>query len=67
MKKLAALVISLFFALSVNAELKFQEIRTASNNVLVVYYKSDILQADEVKTDDPNQWKLNGQPVSAHK
>jgi len=64
MKKLAALVTSLLFALSVNAELKFQEIRTASNNVLVVYYKSDIVKPDEVKTDDPNQWKLDGQPVS---
>ncbi|MBN1974543.1 MAG: glycoside hydrolase family 9 protein [Sedimentisphaerales bacterium] len=67
MKKLSVLAISLslFFTFSANAELKFQEIRTASNNVLVVYYKSDVIKPDEVKTDDPNLWKLNGQPVTA--
>src|SRR5512136_2611192 len=65
MKKLTVLVISILFTLSLNAELKFQEIRTASNNILVVYYKSDILQGDEVKIDDLSKWKLNGRPVSA--
>jgi endoglucanase len=64
MTRITAFLILLCCVLSAKAEIKFQEIRTASNNVLVVYYKSDVVQLDEVKTDDPNQWKLNGRTVS---
>ncbi len=42
-----------------------KEIRTASNNVLVAYFKSTVIQADEVNTGDVSAWKLNGQPVLA--
>ena len=51
--------------LPVEAELSSKEIRTASNDVLVAYFKSTIIQADEVNTDDLSAWKLNGQPVLA--
>jgi len=66
MKRLTAILVFLFlFSLSAQAELKFQEIRTASNDVLAVYYKSDVIELNEVKTDDLSAWKLNGQPVQA--
>jgi endoglucanase len=65
MKRLLAIVICLCCSLSVHAELTLTEIRTASNNALVAYYKSDIIKADEVDTNDISLWKLNGKPVEA--
>ncbi len=65
MKRLSVLVSCLFCSLSVHAELSLTEIRTASNNVLVAYFKSDIIKADEVDTNDVSLWKLNGQSVTA--
>ena len=65
MKRLSVLVSFLCCSLSVHAELSLTEIRTASNNVLVAYYKSDIIKADQVDTNDVSLWKLNGQPVTA--
>jgi endoglucanase len=56
------------------APLSITEVRTASDTVLVAYVKSPnasgpvwdrVIQANEVKTDDPSAWKLNGQPVAA--
>lgn len=65
MKRLSVLISFLCCSLSVHAELSLTEIRTASNNVLVACYKSDIIKADEVDTNDMSLWKLNGQHVSA--
>jgi len=65
MKHLSVLVSCLFCSLSVHAELSLTEIRTASNNVLVAFYKSDIIKADEVDTSDLSLWKLNGQSAVA--
>ena len=65
MRYLSVLVSFLCCSLSVQAELSLKEIRTASNNILVAYYKSDIIKADEVDTADLSLWKLNGQPVGA--
>jgi len=65
MKRFLVLISCLCCSLSVHAELSLTEIRTASNNVLVAYYKSDIIKADEVDINDVSLWKLNGQPVSA--
>jgi endoglucanase len=65
MKHLSVLVSCLCCSLSVHAELSLTEIRTASNNVLVAYYKSDIIKADQVDTNDVSLWKLNGQAVVA--
>ena len=50
-------------ALTAQAELSFKEVRTASNQVLVAYFKSDIIRADEVDTNDLSQWRINGQPA----
>ena len=65
MKRLSVFVICLCCSLSVHAELSLTEIRTAANNVLVAYYKSDIIKADQVDTNDVSLWKLNGQSVAA--
>jgi len=65
MKHLSILVSCLCCCVSAHAELSLTEIRTASNNVLVAYYKSDIVKADEVDINDVSLWKLNGRPVAA--
>jgi endoglucanase len=52
----------------------FKEVRTASDTVLVAFFKSrnfsgpawsTVIQTDEVNTSDLSAWKLNGQPVTA--
>jgi hypothetical protein len=47
------------------AALTLNEIRTASNTVLVAYFTSTTINANEVNTADLSAWKLNGQPVKA--
>ncbi len=65
MKYTSVIIIFLCCCLSAKAELALKEIRTASNNVLVAYFKSTIVQMDEVNTSDLSLWKLNGRPVTA--
>ncbi len=65
MKWLSVLAVFFCCALSTNAELSLKEVRTASNTVVVAYFKSNIVQADEVNTADLSAWKLNGQPAAA--
>ncbi len=65
MKRLSVLVGFLCCCLPANAELSLKEIRTASNDVLVAYFKSNVIQVDEVNTVAVSAWKLNGQPVMA--
>jgi len=65
MKRLSVIVSCLCFSLSVHAELSLTETRTASNNVLVAYFKSDVIKVDEVDTTDLSLWRLNGRPVAA--
>ncbi len=65
MKRLLVLALVLCCSASASAALTLQEIRTASNNVLVAYFKSTVIKADEVNTASPSAWKLNGQPVQA--
>lgn len=50
---------------SLNAELALKEIRTASDKVLVAFFKSTIILPDEVNITNQSLWKLNGQPVVA--
>jgi endoglucanase len=45
------------------AELTLKEIRTAADNVLVAYFQSTVIQADEVNTTNISLWKLNDKPV----
>jgi endoglucanase len=65
MKRLSVLVGFLCCCLPAQAELSLKEIRTASNNVLVAYFKSDVVRVDEVNTGDVSAWKLNGRAVMA--
>ncbi|MCJ7557447.1 MAG: hypothetical protein MUP90_11140, partial [Gammaproteobacteria bacterium] len=65
MKRVWVLVICFCFVLSAHATLSLKEVRTASNNVLVAYFKNDVIQLDEVNTADLSQWTLNGQSVTA--
>ncbi len=65
MKKLLILSNVLSTCLALHADLVLKEIRTASDDVLVAYFKSNIIQADEAKTDDITTWKIDGKPVLA--
>ncbi len=65
MKRLLLLVILASGFQTANAELALKEIRTASDTVLVAYFQSPVVQADEVNLADPSRWKLNGQSVVA--
>ncbi|HOW67031.1 MAG TPA: cellulase N-terminal Ig-like domain-containing protein [Candidatus Paceibacterota bacterium] len=64
MKRLAILLAPVFVCLSLKAELALKEIRTASDTMLIAYFKSTIIQSNEVNISDPSLWKLNGQPVA---
>ncbi len=65
MKRLSVLVGVLCCSVPSLAELSLKEIRTASNDVLVAYFKSDVIRADEVDTGSLSAWTLNGRPVDA--
>ncbi len=65
MNKLSVLIVGLLLSLTANANLSFQEIRTASKDILVVFFKSDTIDIDEVDISNPSQWKLNGKSVKS--
>jgi endoglucanase len=64
MKRLLILAICLYSSLAANAALTLTEIRTASPNVLVAFFKSTTINANEVNTTNLALWQLNGQPVT---
>ena len=57
MKYLLIIVICLGSSLAANAELALKEIRTASKDVLVAYFKSTVVNANEVNTTNLAAWK----------
>jgi endoglucanase len=65
MKRLFIIGVCLCSTLAANAALTLKEVRTASKNVLVAYFKSTVINANEVNTTNLAAWKLNGQPVTA--
>lgn len=65
MKRVLILAGLLFGSHPVQAALTLEEVRTASDHIVVAFFKSTIIQADEVNTNDLSQWRLNGQPVGA--
>ena len=65
MKPLLTLSFALLLSLSASAKLTIQEIRTASNNVIELFYTSDTLDVNEVDISNPAQWKVNGAEVLA--
>jgi endoglucanase len=64
-KYLAALMGFLCCGLPAYAELSLKEVRTASNHVLVAYFTSTVIRADEVNVVDVSAWRLNGKPAAA--
>ena len=65
MKHLLTIALCLCSLLAANAEPTLKEIRTASKDILVTYFKSTKIDANEVSTTNLASWKLNGQPVTA--
>jgi len=65
MKPVFISVFCLWFSLAANAELTLKEIRTASKDVLVAYFQSNVIISNEVNTAELAAWRLNGQPVKA--
>lgn len=65
MRKLTILAACLFATVAAQAKLTFQEVRTASNNVIELFFTSDTLDVNEVDFSDPSQWKVNGQQALA--
>ena len=63
MKRWGMILSVLCFSLSVNAALTLQEVRTASNNIIAVYFMSNTVNVSEVNTT-ASQWTVNGQAVS---
>lgn len=50
---------------ALRAEWTFQEVRTASNDVLVAFFTSDTLNLDEADLSDSTMWTVNGRPAKA--
>ncbi len=46
---------------SIQAKVTFQEVRTASSNIVVAFFTSDTVDLAAVNTDNPELWKINGQ------
>src|SRR4030042_2743040 len=40
-----------------------QEVRTASDHVLVLFFTSDLTDVNEVNIDSINAWRINGEPA----
>ena len=58
-RQLLILAFCLGWSLAANAELALKEIRTASKDVLVAYFKSTKIDANEVNTTNLASWKLD--------
>lgn len=65
MKKRLVIAAILCGLVQLQAALTIREIRTASNNVLVVFFGNTNINANAVNTSDISQWKVNGEPVTA--
>jgi endoglucanase len=65
MKKLTFLLTALYAVLTLVTQSApvLKEIRTSSDRVLVVYFKSDKVDLDEINIDNPQAWRINGKPV----
>jgi endoglucanase len=50
--------------LDIPAQPSLKEIRSASNNVLVVFITGDSRDADAVSIEDISRWKISGEPAS---
>lgn len=64
-KLLLAVSLLLGLCMSAQAKLTLKEIRTASNNVIELFFNSDQLDVNEVSIQNPDLWKVNGKAVLA--
>ncbi len=65
-KTVLLLLLFLYGLLSgVYAKPVLKEIRTASNDVLVVYLRGDSTDVDAIRIDERDRWKINGEPAAA--
>jgi endoglucanase len=62
-KPLLLLVAVLFGMQFSYARLTFKEVRTASDNIIVLYYTSDTVNVNEINIDSIGKWKINGTPA----
>ena len=65
MKKRLVIAAILCGLVQLQAALTLKEVRTASNNVLVVFFHNTALNANAVSISDISQWKVNGEAVTA--
>ena len=65
MRRLVLAATILCYPLTATAALTLQEVRTASNTVIEVYFTSTTMNTAEVNTADLTQWTVNGTPVTA--
>jgi endoglucanase len=65
MPRILKIIVTLILLICSNsyAELTLKEIRTASNDVLVVFYTSDKIDINEADISNPTAWKINGAPA----
>lgn len=52
-------------ATMVQANLTLKEIRTATDNLIIVFFTSDTADVNEIDISEINQWKINGQPAKS--
>ncbi|NLG16936.1 MAG: hypothetical protein GX556_06335 [Fibrobacter sp.] len=65
MKKRLVIATILCGLVQLHAALTLKEIRTASNNVLVVFFNGTSISANAVDITDISQWKVNGEAATA--
>jgi endoglucanase len=64
--KLGIFLISWLFgcASGLSAEVTFQAIHSASNDVLVAFFTGDSIDMNKINIEDKSLWKINGKPAS---
>ena len=61
-------ILTAIFLNPVKAEPVFKEVRTASNEILVLFFTSDTFDINEINIEDRGAWTINGQaPVGIYK
>ncbi|MBN1895798.1 hypothetical protein JW906_15005, partial [bacterium] len=67
-QRLKTVLITVFVLLAFHgaeAKLTLREIRTASNEALVLFFTGDTLDVKEASIDDASKWLISGKPAKA--
>ena len=62
-KSINCFLLFLFISQTAFSELQLQEVRTASNSVIVLFFIADTVNINEIKIENKSDWKVNGEPV----